>query len=314
MISAFLDEHLTWFSVEDYPEDHEVVAVGFGTEEGLPSERLEQKDGLLRRAIADLADVREYALSVDVRRELNFPEETVPECVPPGARCLIYVHDDCFAGIPNPSAEVLGKVVGAVLDLHRFYLGLAVDWSSVLDGVVALMKSPKNVRLRSDPERQNPEPELEAGKRLVSQSAAGMPSVRCLRQRGPLHFKLKLSERTARAGENRHSGTEQSATKMGSGASFSLHRGFSRGGELKFACTLKRAPQLNRTGGLAYFAVPVMMDRNFESKDGVARIRTARRPRAARPKAARGPGARIDQTGSACARLVLLRLHQSVSK
>ena len=80
----------------------------------------------------------------------------------------IYIHDNCFFYIKPVADDLLGKIVGCVLEQHSFYLGQEIDWSEISARLTEHLLTSGKIEIQSDPKRQHVRiPQLEEKKHLL---------------------------------------------------------------------------------------------------------------------------------------------------
>lgn len=75
------------------------------------------------------------------------------DAVPAPIRCIVNLHDDCFAGVePVTGGDGMNALLSGVFALHNFYLGREIDWSTVLPAVRSLLARHAALTVASHPE------------------------------------------------------------------------------------------------------------------------------------------------------------------
>jgi hypothetical protein len=69
-------------------------------------------------------------------------------------RYRVYVHDDCFFSVKPLDDTLLRKLILCILEQQSFYFQQEVDWSPVLEEIVAIVSNAPAVEFKNDPPRK----------------------------------------------------------------------------------------------------------------------------------------------------------------
>lgn len=156
ILRAFDIGQFVWYSVifGDCWDEVLVVAVERAHAVNLPKVPHE-KQGPVTTALAGEVAVEEYVLDQPARKVLGV--DIGPEynwVSPEHIKHWVYLHDDCFFNLEAVDDELLRRLIGALLEMHSFYLETEADWSGVRGELFDLVKAGHEVTIESDPTSQ----------------------------------------------------------------------------------------------------------------------------------------------------------------
>lgn len=153
---AFQENEFTWFSIVYGELDDNLILVAVDNEAANNFIKTEHDRQEKKRALFGQVLKNEYKITAEIASVLGLAASSRGFEILNKHKILFYIysHDNCFFRIEPVSANLLARVIQAVLGQHSYYLGEEIGWEEIEPRLLDLIRSGKEIDIQSDPKKQ----------------------------------------------------------------------------------------------------------------------------------------------------------------
>jgi hypothetical protein len=156
LAKAFNENEFTWFSIVYGELDDNLILFAMDNQAAHKFSKTRYESQETKRAFFGQVLVNEYKITAEIASELGLTASKGRFEILNKDKILYYIHshDNCFFSIEPVSANLLKRVIQAVLQQHSYYLGKEIQWAEIESQLIEIIRSNKEIDIQSDPKKQ----------------------------------------------------------------------------------------------------------------------------------------------------------------
>ena len=152
LAKAFNENEFTWFSNVYGEFNDNLILVAMDNQAANKFSKTRYEGQETKRAFFGPPLKNEFKITDEVAVELGFSASDNGFEISNSQKTLFYTysHDNCFFSIEPVTADLLKRVIQAILQQHSFYLGKEIQWQEVESQLIDMIKNNNEIDIQSD--------------------------------------------------------------------------------------------------------------------------------------------------------------------